>query len=124
MSEFTKKNASELKDFLFHSNTHDSQIQNIEYKYSKGVIKIELYNSFYNSRYEFTFRDVVLFLTTKGDWGGRQDTVSALDLEEDYSYLQDKIPEHITCPEDYLYLVLEAFSGDAIHILSKEVTVK
>ena len=60
----------------------------------------------------------------KGDWSENRETIISLTAEEDFSYLQNYNIKHSEYMEDSLYLLFQMFSGDELHIVSKEVIIE
>lgn len=56
------------------------------------------------------------------DWPGDRTTVLSLTVEEDFSYLQNhQLLKQCKYTKDDLYFLVQMFSGDELHIVSKEV---
>ena len=124
MLKFNKANTYELRKQLFSSCIHDSKIEKISYNYPENNITIELVNSFFDVKIKIVFCDVVLLLTNKGNWQGSPNAVHSLTIEEDYLRLLDCVPQSYKDIEGSLYLLLQMFSGDELHIVAKEVVVE
>lgn len=124
MSRFDKNNTKQLKEFLYNSCVHDAKIENIEYKCGEDSIIIELFHSFFNVKIDLLFHNIEIALAIKGKEHGSRETILSLTVEEDFSYLQNYIPIHREGVEDALYLLFQMFSGDELHIVSKEVIVE
>ena len=123
MPRFDKNNTKEFKEFLFNSCVHDAKLSNIEYRYAQDSIKIELINLTFNAKIELTFCNVAIMFTIKGKDYGDREAVLSLTIEEDYLYIQTCLPKHSEYMEDSIYLLLQMFSGDELHIISKEVII-
>ena len=95
MPRYNKSNTKELKEFLHNSCVHDAKFLNI------GIL-----------------------LTIKGDWPGNRETIISLTSEEDFSCMQKYFLKSENHMEDYIYLLFQMFSGDEVHILSKEVIIE
>ena len=121
MSKFDKTGANELRELLYDSYVHDAELKNIECERGKDRIKMELVNSIFNQKIELTFINVGLVFATKGKAYGNRETVISLTVEEDYSYLQNYVPNCSEGLDDSLYLLFQMLSGDELHIVSKEV---
>ncbi|MBE6934336.1 MAG: hypothetical protein E7462_04715 [Ruminococcaceae bacterium] len=121
---FDKTNANELIELLYNSYAHDSQLENIEYNWGEDSIKFELFNTFFNSKLDLTFRNIRVMFTRKGNEYGSRTIVLSLSVEDDYSSLQTCLPEHNEYSKDSLYLLFQMFSGDELHIISKDVIVQ
>ena len=124
MPRFNKNNINELKKFLYNSNVHDAELGNIKYDCREESIKIELFNPISNVKIDLTFHHIGTVLTIKGKWPGSRETIISLTVEEDFSYLHNYLLKHSECMEDSLYLLFQMFSGDELHIVSKEVIIE
>lgn len=124
MLRFDKNSIQELKELLYNSNVHDAKLENIGYKYSEDCIKIELFNPIFKVKINLTFRNIGIALAVKGEWTGSRETIISLTVEEDFSYLQSFFLKCSEYTEDSLYLLFQMFSGDELHIVSKEVVVE
>ena len=123
MPRYGKNNADELKALLYNSCVHDAKLENAEHDFRKDSIKIKLFNPIYGVEISFTFLNIEIALTIKGDWQGDRATIVSLTVEEDLSYLQKYLPNHSEYL-DSLYLLFQTFSGNELHIISKEVIVE
>ena len=123
MLRYDKNNADELKALLYNSCVHDAKLENAEHDFREDSIKIKLFNPIYGVEINFTFLNIEIALTTKGDWQGERATIVSLTVEEDLSYLQKCLPKHGEYM-DSLYLLFQTFSGSELHIVSKEVMVE
>ena len=123
MPRYDKNNADELKELLYNSCVHDAKLENVEHDFREDSIKIKLFNPIYGVKIDFTFLNIGISLTIKGDWHGDRATIISLTVEEDFSYLQKYLPNHSEYL-DSLYLLFQMFSGDELHIASKEVIVE
>ena len=124
MPRYKKSNIRELKEFLCSSNVHDAKLKNINYDGSEGNIKIELFNPIFDAKIALTFLDIEITLAVKGEWCENRETIISLTAEEDFSYLQNYLIKHSECMEDSLYMLFQMFSGDELHIVSKEVIIE
>ena len=124
MPRYKKNNIKELKEFLYSSYVHDAKLKNINYDCSEGNIKIELFNPIFDVKIDLTFLDIGITLTVKGEWSENRGTILSLTAEEDFSYLQNYLIKHSECMEDSLYMLFQMFSGDELHIVSKEVIIE
>ena len=123
MPKFNKNNVRELVESLYNSYAHDAKINSIRYDNTEDELKIEVINPIFNVKTAFSFKDIDLVLSIKGREYGSRKTIISLTAEKDFSYLQDYLPK---CGEDFddsLYLLFQMFSGDELHIVSKEVSV-
>lgn len=123
MPRYDKNNADELKALLYNSCVHDAKLENAEHDFREDSIKIKLFNPISGVKINFTFLNIGIALTIKGDWHGERATIVSLTVEENFSYLQKYLPEHGKYL-DSLYLLFQTFSGDELHIVSKEVIVE
>ena len=124
MPRFKKSNIVELKAFLYDSWGHDAEIESVNCDYGNESIEISLFNPFEGVKIDFTFHVVELALSIKGKWhGNRKETIS-ITAETDFSYLEKYLPHYSEYNEDSLYLLFQMFSGDELHIVSKEITVE
>ena len=124
MPTFNKNNIQELKDLLYNSCVHDAKLENIEYNYGQDYIRIALLNPIFNVKINLIFQNVEIALAIKGKEYGSPETIISLTAEEDFSHLQTYLPKHSECIEASLYLLFQMFSGDELHIVSKEVVVE
>lgn len=121
MPRYNKNNTKELKEFLCNSYVHDAKLEKVKYDCREDNIKIELFNPISDIKIDLTFLNIEIALAIKGEWSGNRDTIISLTVEEDFSYLQNYLLKHSEYMEDSLYLLFQMFSGDEVHIVSKEV---
>ncbi len=124
MSRYNKSNIKELKDYFCHSCVHDAKLKNIKYDYGEDTVKIELFNPIFDIKINLTFLNIGIMFAIKGDWSENRETIISLTAEEDFSYLQNYNIKHSEYMEDSLYLLFQMFSGDELHIVSKEVIIE
>ena len=124
MSRFNKDNIKELKEHIYNSYAHDAKIENIGYKCGDDSLKIELYNPIFKVKIELTFHSIGVALAVKGEWDGNREIILSLTVEENFSYLQTYLPNYREYNGNSLYLLFQMFSGDELHIVSKEITVE
>ncbi len=124
MPQFNRDNVKELKKFLYNSYVHDAIIDRIEYETKEGILKIQLVNPLYNIRYNISFLKIDIVMGTKGNAFGSRETILALVVEDDYSYLQNYLSEQYKYDNDSLYLVFQMFSGDELHIVAKDMMLE
>ena len=124
MPRYNKSNTKELKEFLHNSCVHDAKLINIKYVYGEDKIKIGLFNPITDVKIDFTFLNIGILLTIKGDWPGNRETIISLTSEEDFSCMQKYFLKSENHMEDYIYLLFQMFSGDEVHFLSKEVIIE
>lgn len=124
MPRYNKNNTKELKEFLYNSYVHDAKLENVKYDCGKDSIKIKLFNPIFNVKIDLTFINIGIAFIIKGEWSGNRETIISLTVEEDFSYLQNYLIKRSKFMEDSLYLMFQMFSGDELHIVSKEVIVE
>ncbi len=124
MPRFDKNNIKEIKDFLYNSCVHDAKLENVGYKCGEDTIKIELLNPIFNVKINLIFHNIGIALAIKGEAHGSRETIISLTAEEDFSYLKNYLPNYNEGIEDSLYLLFQMFSGDELHIVSREVSVE
>ena len=124
MSKYTKSNVEELKAFLYNSYVHDANLGTVEYSCKEDSIKIELFNPIFDVKIDLTFLNIGIALSIKGDWPGNRATIISLTVEDDFSYLRNCLLKSSEYMEGSLYLLFQMFSGDELHIVSKEVIVE
>lgn len=124
MPRYNKNKIKELKKYLYSSYVHDAKLINIKYDCSEDNIRIELYNPIFDVKTVLTFFNIEIILTIKGEWPGNRETIISLTAEEDFSYLQNHLIKRSECMKDSLYLLFQMFSGDELHIVSKEVIIE
>lgn len=121
MPKFDKNSLKEIKDFLYNSCVHDAELENIGYNCEEDTIKIELFNPIFNGKINLTFHNIKIALAIKGKTHGSRETIISLTAEEDFSYLQNYLPNYVEGIENSLYLLFQMLSGDELHIVSREV---
>lgn len=124
MPRYDKNNIKELKEFLYYSDVHDAKFKNVRYDCKEDNIKIELFNPISDVKIDLTFLNIWLALTIKGDWSENRETILSLTVEEDFTFLQNFLLKNSGYEENSLYLLFQMFSGDEVHIVSKEVIVE
>ena len=124
MPKFYKDNIKELKEFLYDSYSHDANLRNVKYDLGEDALKIELYNPIFKVSIDVIFHNIEIALAVKGDWNGSRKIVSSLTVEDDFSCLQKHLLDNSKCMDDSLYLLFQMFSGDEVHIVSREVTIE
>lgn len=123
MPRYNKSNTEELKEFLYNSCVHDAELKNIKYNCGEDTLKIELFNPISNVKIDLTFLNIGIALAIKGEWHGNRETIISLTVEEDFLYVQKHLLKRKNNMENYIYLLFQMFSGDEVHILSKEVII-
>lgn len=124
MSRFNKNKAKELRQFLYNSCIHDAKLESIRYKYGADCLEIKAFNPIFNVKINLTFCDVEIVLAIRNSDSGNRETIISLTVEDDLSYLQNYIQKYSGSMEDSLYLLFQMFSGDELHIVSKEVIIE
>lgn len=124
MPRYSKSDIQELKEFLYNSHVHDAKFESIKYDRKESALHMVIVNPISDVKMNLTFLNTAIVLATKGDWSENRETILALVVEEDFSYLQNQLLEHSEYREDSLYLLFQMFSGDELHIVSKEVMVE
>lgn len=124
MMKFDRNSITKLKEFLYNSCVHDAKMKSIEYQCGENGIKIELFNPIFNSKMTIIFQNVEIVLAVKGKSYGDSKTIVSLTVEEDFSYLKTYLQKYSEGVESSLYLLFQMFSGDELHIVSKEVVVE
>lgn len=124
MMKFDRNSITKLKEFLYNSCVHDAKMKSIEYQCGENGIKIELFNPIFNSKMTIIFQNVEIVLAVKGKSYGDSKTIISLTVEEDFSYLKTYLQKYSEGIESSLYLLFQMFSGDELHIVSKEVVVE
>ena len=123
MPRYNKNNTKELKEFLHNSCVHDAKLKNIKYDCGEDKIEIKLFNPITDVKINLIFLNIGIALSIKGEWPGNRETLISLTVEEDFSYMQKCLLNSKNYMEDYIYLLFQMFSGDEVHILSKEVII-
>lgn len=124
MPRFDKSKTRELNEFLYNSCIHDAKLESVKYERGESSLKVEAFNPIFNVKIDVTFCDVGIALAIRGTDLGSRETIISLTAEEDFSYLQNYIQKYSESIEDSLYLLFQMFSGDELHIVSREVIVE
>ena len=124
MLRFDKCHIKELNEFLYYSYIHDANIESIRYEQSENRLRVKTFNPIFNVKMELTFHDVGIVFAISGNEIGSRETIISLTAEENFSYLQKYIPKHSKNLKDSLYLLFQMFSGDELHIVSREVVAE
>ena len=120
MLRFNRENRDALKLFIYNSHIHDAEITETSYTHGDHSVMISAYNEYYGDRYSFTFRNVRLFLITNAK-PERGNVIISLTLEDDLTYLRERVPSSCRWGDTPLYLLFQMLSGDEFHILADEV---
>ena len=124
MPIYNKNNVKELKEYLYNSYVHDAKLKNIKCDYIEDRIEIELFNPIFGVKILLTFLNIGITFGVKGDWSGNRETINSLTVEDDFSYLNNYLINHSENKDDSIYILFQMFSGDELHIVSKEVIVE
>lgn len=99
-------------------------MENVKCSCKGNSIEIELYNTFFNVGMNLIFRNVEIALAVKGKEYGSSETILSLTAEEDFTYLKKYLSDCDESVDSNLYLLFRMFSGDELHIVSKEVIIE
>ncbi len=125
MAVFTKSQMNEIKEYLFHSSTHDSLLKNVHYDEDLNFIRLDFENLRDQVCYHFSFHDIkALQLIKCFDYSyyiGSK-TVIAFEIEENDACFQNLVIDDKEASECLLF-VIEMLSGDTLHIAGKSVDV-
>ena len=124
MPRFDKCHIKELQEILYYSHIHDSKLESVRYERRENRLIVETFNPIFNVGINLTFYDIGLSLAISGNGLGSRETIISLTVEEDFSYLQNYSQQYRKSFENSLYLLFQMFSGDELHIVSKEVNVE
>ena len=124
MPRFDKSNIAELKAFLYESWGHDAEIELVNIDHGNDRIDISLFNPYFDVKIDFNFHIVEVALSIKGKWHGNRKEIIGITVEDDFSYLEKHLQNYSEYNEDSLYLLFQMFSGDELHIVSKEVIIE
>ena len=124
MTEYDVSRINDLREILYNSNAHDSIIYKYEYCWSEDKIRIILINEFFHEKIELIFAGIeTTFVIKKKEFGSREAVVS-LTVEDDLSYLYTYYSQKHISENKYIYIVLQMFSMDEIHIVSNKISVE
>lgn len=84
---------------------------------------IRAVNSIYGECINFFFNEVNNILFVSGNEMGSRETIISLTVEEDCSYRSIFTNMCSDCLSNSIYLLFQMFSGDELHILSKNVLI-
>ncbi len=124
MPKFDKYSIKDLKMFLYNSYDHDAKLEKVTYDCEKDIMIIKLLNSIFNVQIIYTFYNIEMTLAMKGNEYGCRETIIASTVEENTVFLQNYLKNSEKDNEDFVYLVFQMFSGDELHIVSKEVDIE
>lgn len=123
MKQFDKNKIEELKDYLYHSESHDAVLKNSQYDKNHKTLYIDIFNPIFNVEIHFVFCDVKVLSLINCKTLGNSESVYSLSVEEDYSYLKSCFHINDNELDNALYLLFEMFSGQQLHIVFKEVLI-
>lgn len=124
MPLFDKCHIKELQEILYYSHIHDAKLESVRYEWGKNRLIVETYNPIFDVGLNLTFHDIGITLAISGNEPLNRETIISLTVEEYFSYLQNYIQQYSSNLENSLYLLFQMFSGDELHIVSKEVNVE
>ena len=124
MPKFDRFKINDLTEYLYNSYVHDANIEITTYDRKKQIFTIELFNPIFNSRISLTFEEVKAILSISGNEPGNRETIISLTAEKDYSYLEKCVNICGDFLSDSVYLLFQMFSGDELHIVSKNVIIR
>ena len=124
MPRFNKYNVKDLKEVIYNSYIHDAKLESIRYESEKNCLIVETVNLFFGSRINLTFCNVGSLLAIRGNDFGSRETIISLTVEDDFSIFQKNIPKYGDSTSNSLYLLFQMFSGDELHIVSREVIIE
>lgn len=121
---FNKNSKEKLHEYLYNSNIHDSEIKEIIYDISQKSLCIKIYDVEFNNSIKFIFKNTNVVLSISGNEMGERTKINALVLTKKHSTIQSnyKIPNETI--NESLYLILETFAGDELHIIFDELLVQ
>ena len=112
-----------LTTYIYCSNVHDAKIETMSYDIEKKIFMIRAVNSIYGEEINFFFNEVKNILFVSGNEMGNRETIISLTVEEDSSYRSLFTNMCSDCLSNSIYLLFQMFSGDELHILSKNVLI-
>lgn len=124
MPRFDKNHMEDLKMFIYNGYDHDSKLEKVRYDCEKDIMIIKLFNPIFNVKIIYTFYNIEMTLAMKGNEYGCRETIISLTVEENTQYLQNYLKNCENYNENFIYLVFQMFSGDELHIVSKEVSIE
>lgn len=124
MYRFDKLHVKELQEFLFFTPIHDARIKEVKYERDINRLLIRALNTTYDSEIAFIFLDVNIVLAIKGNDPGSRETIISLTIEEDFSCFENCFFYSDGMQNNSLYCVFQMFSGDEIHIVSREINIE
>lgn len=124
MLKFDKTCKNELKNFIFESNIHDARLMDLQYDNRQKTMSVKVVSSIYNKAMLLLFQNIQIISYIKGDELGDANTILSLTIEDDYSQITDGRRLLKNVQNDCIYFLFQMFSGDELHIISKEVLIK
>lgn len=122
MEMFNCFQTQELKEYLRNFLIHDANIADACYDRNNKILKIKLVNETFGEVMNFSFLEVKAMLFLAGDWHGSSTTVVALNVESDYSYVQNCVKSDELL--NYIYIVMQTFNGDELYILAENLAIE
>jgi hypothetical protein len=95
----------------------------MSYDIEKKFFMIRAVNSIYGEEINFFFNEVNNILFVNGNGMGSHETIISLTVEEDCSYRSLFTNMCSDGLSNSIYLLFQMFSGDELHILSKNVLI-
>ncbi len=123
MPKYDNSQIDDLKKYIYCSNVHDAKIETMSYDIEKKFFMIRAVNSIYGEEINFFFNEVNNILFVNGNGMGSHETIISLTVEEDCSYRSLFTNMCSDGLYNSIYLLFQMFSGDELHILSKNVLI-
>lgn len=124
MLKFDKTCEGALKKFIYESHIHDAMLKDLQYDSIHKTVSMQIINLIHNSKMSLHFLDVEIFLRISGSEWGDKNTILSLTIEDDCSQIKDceRLGKKVT--NDSIYFLFQMFSGDELHVISREVFIK
>ena len=123
MPKYDNSQIDDLKKYIYCSNVHDAKFETMSYDIEKKFFMIRAVNSIYGEEINFFFNEVNNILFVNGNGMGSHETIISLTVEEDCSYRSLFTNMCSDGLSNSIYLLFQMFSGDELHILSKNVLI-
>lgn len=124
MHRFRFAQEKELKEYIYFSSIHDSEIKDIQYDICKSALTLMISNPIDKVSCRMTFAGIKrMFFLNENRWGD-DNSVSSLTLEEDHTPIEAFGEPETERDEKSLYFVFQMFSGNELHILTDELLVE
>ena len=122
--KYTKHQSNELVDFIYNSCMHDSVLVGVTYDASKKKTILILDNHYFSRKMYFEFEETVLFMQRNNITDEKLDenhyrTINYIGIEENTNGL----PRDLDI-DDRIYILIQFFSMDEIHIVANSVEIK